>query len=188
MTVASQIGSAPVAFLAAGYGTGNAEFTHSWQAVLARGGQPVLVSHDRAEVELLSQGGCAGSMPVDVQVMDATAASFAGLVLPGGIMNGDQLRSEPLAVGFVRDFFAAGLPVAAICQSSWLLIEADVVRHRRLTSWPSLRGELSNAGAIWVADHVVTCEDGPNALITCGGPGDLPTFCDTFTRRFSGPA
>jgi protease I len=187
MTVKCSLGSAPVAFLAAGNGTDQAEFTHAWQAVLARGGQPVLVSPARRKIRFVNDRSRAGSMPVDVQVADASAESFAGLVLPGGIVNADELRAQPLAVRFAREFFAVGLPVAAICRASWVLIEAGVVRSRRLTSWPGMRSDLRNAGAIWVDDHVVTCEDGPNTLITCRGAGDLPAFCEIFTRRFSGP-
>lgn len=148
----------------------------------------MLVSPARGEIELISHGDRAGCMSVDVPVAEASAVSFAGLVLPGGLINAGHLRAQPLAVLFVRAFFAAGLPVAAIGRASAVLIEANVVRGRRLTSWPGLRGALRNAGAVWLADHIVTCEGGPNALITCGGSGDLPAFCDIFTRRFSGVA
>jgi protease I len=186
--VTPTLGSAPVAFLTAGQGTDGPEFTHAWQAVLARGGQPVLVARAPREIDLMSTFDRADAARVDVRVQDASAASFAGLVLTGGIAHSEVLRMQPLAVGFVRDFFAAGLPVAAMGRASRLLIEADVIRHRRLTSWPSMRSDLSDAGAIWLADHVVTCDDGPNTLITCRERSDLPAFCDIFTRTFSGPA
>jgi protease I len=186
--VTPSLGSAPVAFLTAGQGTDGPEFTHAWQAVLARGGQPVLVSQAPREIDLRSRFDRAETAPVDVQVQGASAASFAGLVLPGGMVHSEVLRVHPPAVGFVRDFFSAGLPVAAMGRASRLLIEADVIWHRRLTSWPGMRADLSNAGAIWVADHVVTCDDGPNTLITCRERSDLPAFCDIFTRKFSGSA
>lgn len=109
------LGYAPVAFLAAGAGSDSAEFTHAWQAVLARGGQPVLVSPVPREIDPMRTFGRVGQAGADVQVQDASAASFAGLVLPGGIVHAEQLWVQPSAVGFVRDFFAAGLPVAAMC-------------------------------------------------------------------------
>jgi protease I len=183
--VAPSLRSAPVAFLAAGHGTDNAEFTHAWQAVLARDGQPVLVSPARLEIELMSTVHRAVRAPVDIAAPDASAVSFAGLVLPGGIDSADRLRAQSSAVAFVRGFFAAGLPVAAMCRAARVLIQADVLRHRRVASWPSMRNDLRDAGAIWVADHVVICDDGPNALITCRGRANLPLFCDIFTRKFS---
>lgn len=184
--MAAALDHAPVAFLAAGQGTDQAELAHAWYAVLARGGQPVLVSPSCGEVELRQNFRQTGTMAVDIRVDDASAADFAGLVLPGGLVNADQLRLSPLAVGFVRDFFAAGLPVAAICHAPWLLIDAGVVRGRRVTSWPSIRSDLRHAGACWVDDHVVVCEQGPNVLVTSRGQNDLPAFCQVFTEQFGG--
>jgi protease I len=103
-------------------------------------------------------------------------------------VNAARLRTQELAIALVRGFFDVGLPVAAVGHAPWLLIEAGVVRGRKLTSWRSLRTDLQNAGAQWVGDHVVSCQDGPNILLTCRGPGDLPAFCDLFTRQFSGAA
>ena len=175
--------SAPVAFLAAAQGTDQAELAHTWQAVLARGGQPVLVSPARSEVELTQNFRQNGTMPVDIQLADASAAEFAGLVLPGGIVSADQLRVNPQALSFVQGFFAAALPVAAICRAPWVLIDAGVVRGRRVTSWPSIRSDLRHAGASWVDDHVVLCDQGPNVLVTGRGKADLPASCDVFTQR-----
>ncbi len=188
---------APVAFLAAGTGTDHAALTHTWQAVIARGGQPVLVSTSRREVELcrLRDGtgaarlaaARAGAARVDIYVGDAAASDFCGLVLPGGLANADQLRASPLAVQFAGGFFRAGLPVAAICRAPWVLIEAGVVPGRRLTSWPGIRTDLRNAGATWLDDHVVVCDRGPNVLVTGQETGDLPFFCQSFTQAFAGP-
>lgn len=109
-----------------------------------------------------------------------------GLVLPGGVANPDQLRTDPAAVAFARGFFDAGQPVAAICHAPWTLIEAGVVRGRTLTSWPSLQTDLRNAGATWVDEEVVVCESDLSTLVTSRKPQDLPAFCDTFTKVFAG--
>ncbi|MHA4816640.1 type 1 glutamine amidotransferase domain-containing protein [Streptomyces aculeolatus] len=124
----------------------------------------------------------AGSFPVDKKVRDASVEDYDALLLPGGTMNPDQLRTNPDAVAFVRDFMASGKPVATICHGPWTLAEADVLRGRRLTSWPSVRTDLRNAGAEVVDEEVVI--DG--SLISSRGPQDLPAFCaavvDEFTR------
>ncbi|WUS42630.1 type 1 glutamine amidotransferase [Kitasatospora sp. NBC_01250] len=112
-------------------------------------------------------------------------AGCAALVLPGGVANPDLLRVEPAAVSLVRAFFTAGKPVAAICHAPWLLIEADVVRGRTLTSWPSLRTDLVNAGAHWVDEEVRLCTAGPNTLITSRKPDDLPLFNDALVTEFA---
>jgi protease I len=111
-------------------------------------------------------------IPVDVQVDQANAADFDALLLPGGVINPDRLRIVPKAVEFVRAFFEAGKPVAAICHGPQMLIEADVVRGRRLTSYPSVKTDLINAGANWVDEEVV-CDQG---LVTSRQPADIPAF------------
>jgi protease I len=122
---------------------------------------------------------------VDVPLSMAAESNFAGLILPGGVANPDQLRTDPAAVEFVQRFFVAGKPVAAICHAPWMLIEADVVRGRTLTSWPSLRTDLTNAGATWVDEEVIQCENGPNVLVTSRKPDDLDAFCKAFTEVFA---
>jgi len=122
---------------------------------------------------------------VDVPVSAAAESDFASLVLPGGVANPDELRTDPTAVAFADSFFVAGKPVAAICHAPWTLIEADVVRGRTLTSWPSLRTDLANAGATWVDEEVVRCEQGPNVLVTSRRPDDLPAFCKAFIEVVS---
>ena len=116
----------------------------------------------------------AGTYPVDKQVKDAAVTDYDALVLPGGVANPDFLRADPEAVRFVREFFSAGKPVAAICHGPWTLIEAGVVDGRTLTSWPSLRTDLANAGATWVDEEV--CVD--HGLVTSRKPDDIPAFCD----------
>jgi protease I len=176
--------SASVAFLAAAEGTEQSELQHPWDAVIAQGGHPVLVSPAPDIIQMFEHLDRGRTMPVDVQVGVALAADFVGLVLPGGVANPDQLRIEPAAVAFAREFFDAGKPVAAICHAPWTLIEADVVGGRTLTSWPSLQTDIRNAGGTWVDEQVVVCDKGPNTLVTSRRPQDLPAFCDTLTRVF----
>src|SRR5579859_3345313 len=177
--------SASIAFLAAAEGTEQVELTEPWQAVKAQGGRPVLVSPAEGKIQMFNHLDRGDTWDVDVQAEAARVDDYAGLVLPGGVANPDQLRTDPAAVAFVRGFFDAGKPVAAICHAPWTLIEAGVLRGRTLTSWPSLRTDLVNAGATWVDEEVVQCENGPNVLVTSRKPDDLPVFCKTFTGVFS---
>jgi len=121
------------------------------------------------------------SVKVDVELSDAKEGNYDALLLPGGVMNPDKLRMDPQAVAFVKSFFTASKPVAAICHSPWTLIEADVVRGRTMTSWPSLQTDLRNAGATWV-DQEVT-ED--NGLVTSRKPDDIPAFNQRVIELFS---
>ncbi len=177
--------SKAVAFLAAAEGTEQSELIRPWETVLAEDGHPVLVSPGDGEIQLFEHLDRGKRMPVDMSVSEAREPDFAGLVLPGGVANPDQLRTDPDAVAFVRSFFTAGKPVAAICHAPWTLIEADVVLGRTVTSWPSLRTDLTNAGAIWVDAQVVACAEGPSVLVTSRNPKDLPAFCDTLTEVFA---
>lgn len=118
---------------------------------------------------------------VDVKAGDVNAEDFDGLLLPGGVHNPDVLRTEKHAINFVKDFFKLQKPVAAICHAPWLLIEADVVRDRKLTSWPSLKTDLINAGATWVDEEVVY-DDG---LVTSRSPEDLKAFCAKIIKEFA---
>ncbi len=163
---------AKVAFLVAGEGIERAELTEPWSALEDAGYQPVLVSPEEGKVQLFEHLDKADTQAVDVSVATADSDDYAALVLPGGVANPDALRTDEDAVSFVRDFVAAGKPVAAICHAPWTLIEADVVKGRRVTSWPSLQTDLRNAGAEWVDEKVVT--DGN--LITSRKPDDIPDF------------
>jgi deglycase len=178
--------SPQVAFLAAAEGTEQVELVEPWQAVLAMGWLPLLVSPAPDKIQMFNHLDRGDTKNVDLPVGAAAEGDFAGLVLPGGVANPDQLRTDPAAVAFVRSFFAAGKPVAAICHAPWTLIEADVVRGRTLTSWPSLRTDLTNAGATWVDEEVVRCERGPNVLVTSRRPDDLPAFSKALTEVFGG--
>ncbi|MGW3952206.1 type 1 glutamine amidotransferase domain-containing protein [Streptomyces sp. NPDC004752] len=123
----------------------------------------------------------AGTFTVDRKVADASVADYDALVLPGGTMNPDQLRMDPAAVAFVKAFMESGKPVATICHGPWTLAEADVLRGRRVTSWPSIRTDLRNAGAEVLDEEVVV--DG--RLISSRSPKDLPAFCNTVIDEFA---
>jgi protease I len=163
-----------VAFVVAPEGVEQVELTEPWKAVADAGGQPELVSTNAGEVQAFNHLDKADTFPVDKVVTDVSAGDYDGLVLPGGVANPDILRMNPDAVHFVGEFFAQQKPVAAICHAPWTLIEADVVSGRRMTSWPSLRTDLRNAGAEWVDEQVVV----DNGLVTSRNPDDLPAFCD----------
>ncbi|MGW3981931.1 type 1 glutamine amidotransferase domain-containing protein [Streptomyces mirabilis] len=174
-----------IAFLMAPEGVEQVELTDPWQAVLDAGGEPVLVSTKPGRIQAFHHLDKADTFPVDEVVADVSAESFDGLVLPGGVANPDTLRLDERAVAVIRAFFERGLPVAAICHAPWTLVEADVVSGRVLTSWPSLRTDIRNAGGTWVDRQVQVCEQGPNTLITSRKPGDLKAFDEAFLEVFT---
>jgi protease I len=161
-----------VAFLVAPEGIEQVELTEPWKAVQESGAQPVLLSTEAGTVQAFNHLDKADTFDVDQVVGEADVADYAALVLPGGVANPDALRVQEDAVAFVKRFVESGKPVAAICHAPWTLAEADVLRGRRLTSWPSLQTDLRNAGAQWVDEELVT--DGN--LITSRKPDDLPAF------------
>ena len=162
-----------VAFLVANEGVEQVELTAPWDAVIQAGGEPVLIAPEGDDVQAFDHLDKAGTFQPDVTVADADASAYAALVLPGGVANPDQLRTDEGAVGFVAAFIGSGKPVAAICHAPWTLVEAGAVDGRTITSWPSLRTDITNAGGTWVDDEVVI--DGN--LITSRNPDDLPAFC-----------
>ncbi|MBR7828021.1 type 1 glutamine amidotransferase [Actinospica sp. MGRD01-02] len=174
-----------VAFLIAAEGAEQSETLRPWEAVNMAGGRAVLVCPQEGEAQLFDHLDRGQRMPVDLVLSDASAADFDALVLPGGVANPDFLRLDEDATRLVRAFFAAGKPVAAICHAPWLLVEADLVRDRSLTSWPSLRTDIGNAGGRWRDEPVVVDEQGPNTLVTSRKPQDLPEFCDALVRSFA---
>ncbi len=161
-----------IAFLAA-EGVEQVELTEPWKAVQDAGGTPELVSLEAGHVQAFNHLDKADTFPVDQTVTEADARRYDGLVLPGGVANPDFLRADPDAVAFVREFFEQAKPVGVICHGPWTLVEADVVRGRTLTSWPSVRTDLRNAGATWV-DEEVHVDEG---LVSSRKPDDLPAFC-----------
>ncbi|MGK5558870.1 type 1 glutamine amidotransferase domain-containing protein [Actinomadura kijaniata] len=174
-----------VAFLIAPEGAEQVELTEPWDAVKDAGGHPRLVSTQSGRVQAFHHLDKGDTFQVDTTVDVSDHTEFDALVLPGGVANPDFLRTDDGAVAFVRAFFDAGKPVAAICHAPWTLIEADVVRGRELTSWPSLRTDLRNAGATWVDQEVKVCDHGPNRLITSRKPDDLKAFCQTLVQEFA---
>src|SRR4051812_41633097 len=170
--MANELKGKKIAFLAA-EGVEQVELTEPWKAVEQAGGTPELVSTDDGEVQAFNHLDKADTFPVDRAVADADAADYDGLVLPGGVANPDFLRTDDDAVSFVRAFFEQAKPVGVICHGPWTLVEADVVKGRTLTSWPSLQTDLRNAGASWVDEEVVVDE----GLVSSRNPDDLPAFC-----------
>lgn len=170
-----------IAFLAAD-GVEKVELERPRAAVEDAGGSIELLSLDSGEIAARDHDlEPAGTFPVDRKVSDATVDEFDALVLPGGTVNPDKLRMDESAVAFVRDFVRSGKPVAAICHGPWTLVEADVVRGRTLTSYPSIRTDLRNAGATVVDQQV--CIDGN--LVTSRSPEDLDAFCQAITDQFA---
>ncbi|MBF4161435.1 type 1 glutamine amidotransferase domain-containing protein [Nocardioides acrostichi] len=161
-----------IAFLTANEGIEQAELVEPWQAVSDAGLEPVLIAPEAGEVQMFEHLDKAETRTVDVTVADARIEEYAAVVLPGGVANPDALRTDSAAVEFISAAVAAGIPVAAICHAPWTLVEADVVRGRTLTSWPSLQTDIRNAGGEWVDEKVVT--DGN--LITSRNPDDIPAF------------
>lgn len=155
------------------------ELTSPWEAVTGAGADAVLVSPATSTVVTGAHG---YEAPVDTTVDEVTAAQFDALVLPGGVVNGDHLRLSSQAVRLVREFFEQDKPVGAICHGGWVLTDADVVRGRTMTSYPSLQTDLRNAGAHWVDLEVVV--DG--TLVTSRTPSDLPAFNEQLVRTIAG--
>jgi len=170
--MAGKIDGKTIAFLATD-GVEQVELTEPWKAIREAGGTPELISLDRGEIQGFNHLDKGDTFTVDQKVADADAGRYDGLVLPGGVANPDFLRADDDATAFVRAFFDAGKPVAAICHGPWTLIDAGVVEGRTLTSWPSLQTDLRNAGATWV-DEEVHVDEG---LVTSRNPDDLPAFC-----------
>ncbi|WP_306316374.1 MULTISPECIES: type 1 glutamine amidotransferase domain-containing protein [unclassified Streptomyces] len=177
-----------IAFLVAPEGAEQIELTDPWQAVRDAGGEPVLVSTRQGEIQAFDHLDRADKFPVDKTVasLASSADGFDALALPGGVANPDQLRTDPDAVAFVRDFFTRGLPVAAICHAAWTLVEADVLRGRTLTSYPSLATDIRNAGGTWVDEQVKVCTAGPNVLVSSRRPDDLKAFDAALLEQVSG--
>ncbi|MEU8244712.1 type 1 glutamine amidotransferase domain-containing protein [Nonomuraea sp. NPDC048916] len=174
-----------IAFLVAPEGVEQVELTEPWKAIKQAGGTPKLISTGSGRIRAFNHLDRGDTFAVDGTVGDVSVADFDGLVLPGGVANPDFLRMVPEAVRFVGDFFEAGKPVAAICHAPWTLIEADVVRDRMVTSWPSLQTDLRNAGANWVDREIVVCTAGLNVLVTSRKPDDLKAFCQGAIDAFS---
>ena len=169
--MATSLRGKKVAFLATD-GVEQSELTGPWKALEAAGAEPELLSIKSGSIQMMQHDDKGDTFPVDKLVGDASSAEYAALVLPGGVANPDRLRQDKKAVQFAREFAAADKLVAAICHGPWLLVEADVVRGRTLTSWPSLQTDIRNAGGKWVDSEVQKDE----RLVTSRKPSDIPAF------------
>ena len=171
--MADELRNRTIAILAAD-GVEQVELTEPWNAVRQAGAEPVLLSLERGSIQGFEHLDKGRTFEVDRAVADASPDDFDGLVLPGGVANPDMLRTDARAVRFVREMVEAGKPVGAICHGPWTLVEADVVRGRTLTSWPSLQTDIRNAGGEWV-DREVVVDD---RLVSSRNPDDIPAFCE----------
>ncbi|TDC23550.1 type 1 glutamine amidotransferase [Streptomyces sp. 8K308] len=173
-----------IAFLTAPEGVEQVELTEPWRALTETGDTPRLLSTSSGHVQAFDHLDKADTFPVDETVRDASADEYQALVLPGGVANPDALRMDADAVAFVRSFFEADKPVAAICHAPWTLVEAGVLPGRTLTSWPSLRTDIRNAGATWVDEEVRVDDSARGTLVTSRKPADLPAFRDAMLSEF----
>jgi len=156
------------------------EMTEPRKALEEAGAKTELVSPARDQVQGWNHNDKGDKFAVDVELEAANPMDYDALLLPGGVHNPDQLRAMPEAVDFVKSFFDSGKPVAAICHGPWMLVEADVVRGRPVTSWPSLKTDLRNAGAKWLDLEVVT----DRGLVTSRKPDDIPAFNRKMIEEF----
>ena len=156
------------------------------ESLKSEGAEVTYLTLEPGEVQAFNHLDHADKIQVDNAVSDAEASDYDGLLLPGGVANPDALRMDDAAVRFVRRFVESGKPVAAICHAPWTLVEADVVRGRRMTSWPSLQTDLRNAGAEWVDEQVVVDASGGSTLVTSRNPGDLKAFDEALVEAFAG--
>lgn len=178
----TQLKGKTVAFLCTN-GVEQPELTEPWRAVEQAGGKPELVSLEGGTITAMKNDwDHADSFAVDVTVTDADPTTYAGLVIPGGTVNADQVRADADAQAFVRAFFDADKPVASICHGPWALIDAGVAAGRRMTSYASIATDLKNAGADWVDAEVVV----DRGLVTSRTPDDLDAFCATLVTQFAG--
>jgi len=168
-----------VAFIVAKEGIEQAELVEPWKAVTDAGGSPTLISAEAGEVQAFNHLDKGDTFPVDVTLHEASVDDYDAVMLPGGVANGDEVRTQPDAVALITAFAEAGKPIGVICHGGWVLIEAGVVDGRMLTSWPSLQTDFRNAGAEWV-DREFVADEGSFPLISSRKPDDLPAFNKAF--------
>jgi protease I len=179
--MASELSGKKIAFLVAQEGVEEVELTEPWEAVKRAGASPELLAPEGGEVQAFNHLDRGSTFPVDKSLQDARPGEYDGVVLPGGVANPDQLRTQQSAVRFLQRFFSEGKPVGVICHGPWTLVEADLVRDRVLTSWPSLKTDIRNAGGTWVDEEVVVDE----GLVSSRKPDDLPAFCAKIVEEFA---
>jgi protease I len=179
--MADRIDGRKIAVLVANEGIEQVELTEPWKALENAGAQPELIAPDAGKAQAMNHLDKGDTFKVDRTVSEADPSDYDALMLPGGVANPDNLRTHPDALAFARAFFEAGKPVAAICHAPWTLVEADVVRGRTLTSWPSLQTDIRNAGGEWVDEEV----HNDHGLVTSRKPDDLPAFCAKMIEEFA---
>jgi protease I len=177
----TQLDGKTVAFLTAQEGIEEVELTEPWKAVKDAGATPKLIAPESGEIQAFNHLDKSSTYSVDQSLEDADPDDYDALVLPGGVANPDQLRTDERAIQFVQQIFAAGKPVGVICHGPWTLVEADLVRGRKLTSWPSLQTDIRNAGGGWVDEEVVVDQ----GLVSSRKPDDLPAFCAKIVEEFA---
>ena len=178
--MANQLNGKKIAILATN-GFEQLELTEPQKALKEAGATVVVVSQKSEPIQGMNKDEKGDKLPVDATLADCSPGQFDGLVLPGGVANPDHLRVDEKAVAFIKHFVEAGKPIAAICHGPWTLIEAGAVRGRKMTSWPSLKTDLLNAGAEWTDQAVV--RDG--TLVTSRKPDDLPQFNEAVIGMFA---
>lgn len=175
-----------IAFLVDNAGVEQVELTTPWEAFRAAGAETVLLAPEKDSVQAFNNDvEKADTFDADLAVGDADADQYDALVLPGGTTNADALRQDTDAVAFVKAFADAGKPVAAICHGPWALVEADVVDGKRLTSYPSLKTDIRNAGGVWVDEEAVTSTENDWTLVTSRNPDDLDAFVEAAAEAFA---
>ncbi len=179
--MSSQLEGKKIAFLVAQEGVEEVELTKPWKAVEDAGGTPELIAPEEGTVQAMNHLDKGSTFDVDRRLADAEPENYDGAVLPGGVANPDQLRTQAPAIRFLQKLFAEGKPVGVICHGPWTLVEADLVRERTITSWPSLKTDIRNAGGTWVDEEVVVDE----GLVSSRNPDDLPAFCAKIVEEFA---
>lgn len=179
MDMSTQLKEKKVAILAAD-GFEQAELEEPMNALKDAGATVSIVSPKSGQIQGMNHADKGDKFDVDLELDDAKADDFDALLVPGGLMNPDELRSTPKAVSFVRSFAEAGKPIAAICHGPWVLIEAGLVKGSKLTSWPAIQSDIKNAGGEWVDEEVVV----DNGLVTSRKPDDIPAFNAKMIEEF----
>ena len=177
----TQLQGRTIAFLTAQEGVEEIELTEPWKAVQEAGAIPQLIAPESGKVQAFNHLDKSSTYPVDETLENVDPDAYDALVLPGGVANPDQLRTDERAIRFVQEIFAAGKPVGVICHGPWTLVEADLVRGCKLTSWPSLKTDIRNAGGEWVDEEVVVDQ----GLVSSRKPEDLPAFCAKIVEEFA---
>jgi protease I len=179
--MANQLEGKRIAFLMANEGVEQVELTEPRKAVEEAGAEVDLIAPEKEQIQGFNHLDKADTFDVDKTTSEARADDYDGVVLPGGVANPDTLRTDKDAVRFLREFFAAGKPVGAICHAPWMLVEADVVDGRKVTSYPSVQTDIRNAGGNWVDEEVVV----DSGLVTSRRPDDIPAFNSKIIEEFA---